>query len=151
VSPDSLHRPFRPRRGRFVAWGFTLGLTVVLAALALLSTGQRSVGFRWYDRLGVLVVAAGCAWLLSLFARLRALPAEAGLNVVNLFHSRQLEWAEVVAVRFGGGQPWVMLDLDDGEELAVMAIQRADGELGQAEARRLATLVALHSRTERDD
>jgi hypothetical protein len=71
--------------------------------------------------------------------------------VVNLFHSRHLDWAEVVAVRFGGGAPWVMLDLDDGDELAVMGIQRADGAFTQAEARRLATLVALHSRTERDD
>ena len=62
---------------------------------------------------------------------------------------RELAWAQVVAVRFGGGDPWVTLDLDDGEVLAVMAIQRADGARGEAEARRLATLVAAHTRDRR--
>ena len=52
---------------------------------------------------------------------------------------------------FGGGEPWVTLDLADGDTLAVMAIQRADGEDAVAEARRLATLVDVHSRTDRDD
>ena len=33
------------------------------------------------------------------------------------------------------------LDLDDGDTLAVMAIQRADAEFGRAEAGRLAALV----------
>jgi hypothetical protein len=57
----------------------------------------------------------------------------------------------VVAVRFGDGDPWVMLDLRDGDVLAVMAIQRADGAYAQAEARRLATLVAAGTGTPRDD
>ena len=68
----------------------------------------------------------------------------------NLIRTTRLEWAQIVAVRLGGGNPWVSLDLDDGETLAVMGIQRADGERGQAEAKRLATLVALHSRTAQD-
>ena len=34
----------------------------------------------------------------------------------------------------------------DGDTLAVMGVQRADGKRGLAEADRLATLVALHSR-----
>jgi len=45
----------------------------------------------------------------------------------------------------------VMLDLSDGDVLAVMAIQRADGAYAQAEARRLATLVAAGTGTPRDD
>jgi hypothetical protein len=32
-----------------------------------------------------------------------------------------------------------------------MGIQRADGERADSEARRLATLVAQHTRTDRDD
>jgi PH (Pleckstrin Homology) domain-containing protein len=85
------------------------------------------------------------------FARLAAIPADDALVVRNLSGDRRLEWAEIVTVRFGGGEPWVTLDLADGETLAVMAIQRADGADAVAEARRLATLVDLHSRTERDD
>lgn len=146
---DDLHAVFRPRRGRLVAWSVAGALCVVLTLVALLSSAQS--GFRWYDRAGIVAVGVLVALVLSRFARLRAVPGAAGVQVVNLVYSRRLEWAEVVAVRFGGGAPWVLLDLDDGDELAVMAIQRADGELGVAEARRLATLVALHSRTERDD
>ena len=69
----------------------------------------------------------------------------------NLITGRSLEWAQIVAVRFGGGPPWLILDLDDGDSLPVMAVQRADGRAAEEQARRLATLVALHSRTERDD
>jgi hypothetical protein len=45
----------------------------------------------------------------------------------------------------------VQLDLADGDTLAVMGIQRADGAFAESEARRLATLVALHTTTQRDD
>ena len=51
----------------------------------------------------------------------------------------------------GPGRPWVQLDLSDGDTLAVMGIQRADGAFADAEARRLATLVAMHTATPRDD
>ena len=81
----------------------------------------------------------------------RALLDERGLTVRNLVLVRRLEWAEVVDVRFGEGRPWVQLDLADGDTLAVMAIQRADGPAAQREARRLATLVARHTATGRDD
>jgi hypothetical protein len=45
----------------------------------------------------------------------------------------------------------VQLDLDDGDTLAVMGVQRSDGERARQEARRLATLVAARQRTARDD
>ncbi|NLG21650.1 MAG: PH domain-containing protein [Actinomycetales bacterium] len=76
----------------------------------------------------------------------RAVPDRTGLRVVNLVHSQELEWAQVVRVSFGGGSPWVVLELSDTEELAVMGIQRADGAFGRAEAARLAALVEHHSR-----
>ena len=41
------------------------------------------------------------------------------------------------------------LDLADGDTLAVMAIQGADGERGRVEATRLATLVAEHEAPDR--
>ena len=39
---------------------------------------------------------------------------------------------------------WAVMDLVEGDSLAVMAVQRADGELGQSEGVRLADLI--HSR-----
>jgi len=143
---EELHAPFRPRRARFSALAIAAAQFVLLAVIAVLLPGTGPVAFQWYDRLGVVAVGGAVAWFLSRFALLAATPSEAGLRVRNLFVVTDLEWAQVVTVRFGGGGPWVTLDLSDGDTLAVMAVQRSDGEHGAAEARRLATLVELHSR-----
>jgi len=125
------------------------GAVLAVVAVALPGTGPEAA--HWWDRLGFLLVGAAVAAMLWRFARLAALPDEHGLVVRNLSGDRSLAWAQIVQVRFGGGNPWVTLDLADGDSLAVMAIQRADGEQAQVQARRLATLVTLHSTTDRDD
>jgi hypothetical protein len=89
-----------------------------------------------------LAVAAG----LWRFASIRAVPSPAGLVIRNLITTRTLAWAQIVGVQFGGGAPWVSLDLDDTDTVAVMAVQKADGAFGQAEAARLSALVQAHSR-----
>ena len=151
--PDrqALHAPFRPHTSRQVAIGVGLLQFICLTVLALVLPKEGPLGFRWYDRTGVVLVAAAVFAVLWRFASVRATPTEQGLHVRNLVEVRDLEWAQIVTVRFGGGAPWGMLDLDDGDTLTVMALQRSDGERAEAEATRLATLVALHSRTERDD
>lgn len=146
-----LHLPFRSVRGRRVATTVAVAQGLVFALLAFGLPSREGFQLAWYDRVGFLAVAAAVGWVLSRFALVAAVPAQDGLAVRNLTTRRDLEWAQVVDVRFGDGDPWVTLDLSDGDTLAVMAIQRADGAHGRAEASRLATLVALHSRTERDD
>ncbi len=146
-----LHAAFRPRRARRVALTVAVAQAVVLVALAVVLPGTGVGAFQWYDRLGIVLVSAAIAWGLSRYVRVAAVPDESGLTVRNLLVARRLEWAQVVAVRFGDGDPWVTLDLDDGDTLAVLAVQRADGPFARDEARRLSTLVALHTRTERDD
>jgi len=157
IAPDStsgpapgsaeLYRPFRSRRGRRVA------LVIGVAEFALLTAIALSLPepFTWLEKGQVLLIAAAVAAVLWRLGEVRAFPSASGLVVHNLIRTTRLEWAQIVAVRLGGGSPWVMLDLDDGDTVAVMAIQRADAEVGQKEAQRLATLVALNSRTARDD
>jgi Bacterial PH domain len=118
-------------------------VALITAALILPWGGQHPTS--WYDRVGFLVVAALIGWFLSRLATVSATPSEEGLVVRNLLITRRLEWAQVVGIRFGGGDPWVILDVSDGDTLAVMAIQRADGAYGRAEGRRLATLLAVHT------
>ena len=103
------------------------------------------------DQAGIALLGLAVTWFCWRQASVSARPDETGITVRNLVVSRRIAWAEVVSVRFGGGRPWVQLDLADGDTLAVMGIQRADGARAEAEARRLATLVELHSRTARDD
>lgn len=142
---ERLHRPFAPRRARVVA--AVVGAAALLGGAALaLALPDIAVG----DRLGFLAVGALVAAFMARQAMVRVLVDEQGLEVRNLFLSRRLEWAQVVEVRFGGGQPWCQLDLSDGDVLPVMAVQRADGAGAQAEAQRLATLVALHGPRDRD-
>ena len=141
----ALHAPFRPVRARRTAWTVAVVEFTVLAVIAVVLPATGPVGFRLLDRLGMVAVGGLVAWLLLRFARIEAVPDEAGLQVRNLLVSTRLEWPRVTRVRFGGGDPWVTLDLDDGDTLAVMAVQRADGDLGTREAARLATLHALHT------
>ncbi len=136
-----LYAPFAPRRARRVALGFVVAVVASGTAIALLAPPR----FALLDRLGFLVVCALIAWFLLRQASVRAVPGPDGLVVRNLLLGRSLDWAEIVSVRLGD-RPWVQLDLDDGDTLAVMAIQRSDGAFAVAESRRLATLVERHSR-----
>ena len=139
-------RPFRPRLARVV----TLAIAVVVVVLtALLVTALTHVPAG--DRTGIAVVGLAVAWFCWREAAVVARPDDEGLTVRNLLVVRRLTWAQIVDVRFGEGRPWVQLDLDDGDTLAVMAIQRADGSAAEQEARRLATLVARHTATPQDD
>lgn len=151
VDPDRLHRPFRPRFARYVAWAVAVAFVAGVLFLAVVVPPKLSVTVPVLDRVGYVLLAAAGAALLLRHANVRALPDEEGLVVRNLVFTRRLAWPQIVSVRFGPDRPWVQLDLADGGTLAVMAVQRADGERAEREARRLATLVALHSSTDRDD
>lgn len=130
-------RTFRGRFGTPTAYGLALlaagGCTFVALAAENANTVNR-VAMITFGLLGAVI-----AWR---FGAVRAIPDPAGLTVVNYVRSRRLAWAEIVTVRFGPNDPWVHLDLADGDVLAVMGIQRADGEHGMAEARRLVALIA---------
>ena len=100
--------------------------------------------------LGVIRLGLAIAWF-CWRGTVRADVDEQGITVRNLVVTRRLDWAQVVAVRFGQGRPWFQLDLSDGDVLAVMGVQQSDGPRAAAEAGRLAALVEIHTRTARDD
>ncbi len=141
--------PFRPRRGRATAIGFAVASIVVFGGIAL---AMRLGGYSNWSLLDALVLL-GFGVLLAAglwrFAALRATPSPAGLVVRNVVLTRRVAWSDVAAVRFGGGEAWLWLDLVDGDELAVMAVQRADGAFGRAQAERLAALVQTQGGTAR--
>jgi hypothetical protein len=102
-------------------------------------------GWSVLDRLLLILCGVALSGGLWRFASIRAVPSTRGLVVRNLVTTRNLEWAQIVRVQFGGGAPWVSVDLDDTDTVAVMAIQRADGAFGEAEAARLSALVQVNS------
>jgi hypothetical protein len=131
----------RPRRGRAVAIGFGVGSLVCFGGVAVLVQRAGVRGWGLTDSLLMFGVGVLIALMMWRFAALRAVPSPSGLEVRNVLLTRRITWDEVEAVRFSGGDPWVLLDLTDGDQLAVMAVQRADGPYGRAEASRLAALV----------
>ncbi|MGB3827471.1 MAG: PH domain-containing protein [Ornithinimicrobium sp.] len=144
--PGSAYATFRPRRGVWVARISAVACVAVFTGLAVSTPSAGSAGWSVPDRVMTVVLGLVLGALIWRFAVLRAIPTPTGLRVVNLLRRHDLEWATIVNVGFSGGAPWVVLELADTEEVAVMAIQRADGTFAQKEASRLAALVSHHSR-----
>jgi hypothetical protein len=140
---DETHAPFRPRLARWTS--LVVGGLVLIGTAAIVWVTGPFVGVP--DQVGFGVLGLGVAWFCWRESRVALQVDPQGLTVRNLVLTRRLEWAEVISVRFGQGRPWVQLDLSDGDTIAVMGIQRADGAFADAEARRLATLLARRSAT----
>lgn len=133
-------RAFRPRRARLVATTVAVVSVLLFGGIGLLVPAAGAP-----DRVAIAAFGVAIAWFMWRYASLSARPSTRGLRVRNLLTTRDLEWAEIVGVHLQVGAPWVTLDLDDGDSIAVMAVQKADGDLGRAEASRLARLVADRS------
>ena len=140
---SELYAPFRPRLARVVTLvvGALLGVGTVALVALLPQFYTRSVVL---DLVGISLVGLLGVWFCWRQASVVAVPDARGLTVRNLVVTRRLEWAEIVLVRFGQGRAWAQLDLSDGDTLAVMGIQRSDGERATHEAGRLAALVQAH-------
>jgi membrane protein implicated in regulation of membrane protease activity len=134
--------PFHPRRGRTVALSAAVVSLVVFSVIAVFLPGPAEAG-NWQvgDRVFFAGLGVVMAYLLWRYASIRATPTRETLTVRNLFTTRVVQWRSVVDVRFSGGDPWVSLELEDTDLLAVMAIQKADAAFALAEARRLAALA----------
>jgi hypothetical protein len=125
-----------------VSGAFAVLSVVVFGVIAVLLPGIESGGqWRIGDRLFFLGVGLAIAALLWRYATIRATPTREALTVRNLFTTRTVDWRAIVDLRFSGGDPWVTLELDDTDTLAVMAVQKADGAFGRVEASRLAALI----------
>ncbi|HEY3681879.1 MAG TPA: PH domain-containing protein [Streptosporangiaceae bacterium] len=123
VAPE-LPVVWRPHRGRLVTHAFAVVVLVVVLVLAVVLPHPFGIA----DRVGFVVVGAAIAAVLYLLGRCRLRADADGLTVVNVIRTTELEWAEVVGVSHAVGDPWVTLDLDDGDTLPAMGIQAADGE-----------------------
>jgi len=137
--------PFRPRRARWV--GYPLAVLCVLAVVALsiaLAHAPQS-GWTGLDSASAVVFGILVAVGLVRLVGVRAVPTERALVVRNVVYTREVEWDAILGVRFSEESPWLTLDTDDGENLAVMAVQKADGAHAQAEGLRLARLVDRHA------
>ena len=144
ASSRGLYAPFAPRLVRYVAWASVLLLAVGLTLVLYLAPGTDGAGYSAGDVAGLsIVVLAGCVFLWRQ-ATVRATVDMTGIRVRNLLWVRSYDWPQILAVTYGPGDPWVMLELSDGHRTAMMAIQRSDGGYAAREVDRLVSLVTLH-------
>lgn len=148
---EGAYSTFRPRRSRFVSIGTAAAVVVVFAISAVTIPRGGVTGWSPADSLAMFVFGLAIAGFVLRYALVKAKPTAEGLHVQNLIVSRDVPWAQIVNVQFGGGAPWLVLELDDTETLAVMAVQRSDGDFATAEAQRLAALVEANNRRSRND
>jgi hypothetical protein len=149
MSAGAEHDPyavFRPRRGRQFALGFAAAQLLVFVVLAVVLPMSGPGGWGASDSVMLVVLGLLIAWALGRYANLRATPSRGGIVVRNIVVTTTVEWSQVRGVRFSGGDPWAYLDLENGDDLAVMAIQKSDGDLARHEAGRLAALAQAHGR-----
>jgi hypothetical protein len=136
---------FRPRRARQVIYPSAAVVLVALIGGAVFAPAEGPSRWGLGSRLALVAVALGVAYFLHRLAAVRVVADDAGVSVINIVHSRRLEWPEVVGVRLLRDDPWMMLDLSDGEAMAAMGVQKSDGAYAQEQAARFARMVAERS------
>jgi hypothetical protein len=128
---------WRPRKGRLVP--HTLA-AVTFAAVLVVSLVVPT--FQPADRVALIILGGAVAAALFFFGRCELRAGPAGLTVVNVLRTTQLDWAEVIDARMEPGEPWPTLDLAGGTTMAAMGIQSTDGDRAQQAVTELRALIA---------
>jgi hypothetical protein len=144
-------------------WSYRpLGVRLMLALLTVLLLGV--VGFLVvalppevrddFTPFQVITLAALLAVaLLAMYGlmRCRVRATDAGVEIVNGYRRRRLEWPQILKVSHRRGDPWAVVDTDAGTTVAVMAIQGSDGARARTAVREFAALVEQQTPTSRND
>jgi Bacterial PH domain len=124
--------------------GLVVVAVMVFVAAGLKETTNSVVTYRTSDQVAMaglgLVLAAGILFL----GRSRVDADADGLRVRNVVVDHAVPWSAVRAVRFDEHSPWATLVLTNDDELAVSAVQAADGERALVAVRGLRALLADH-------
>ncbi len=144
--PDPGRTVLRPVRARVVVYSVAAAVLLTLVALAVALPSGGPHPWDLGSRIGVVVVALAVVFFLHRLADVRVEASDAGVLVVNVIGRRRLEWAEVIGVRLLRDDPWMLLDLSDGEALAAMGVQKSEGDRARRQAGEFARMVTEHTR-----
>jgi Bacterial PH domain len=139
----------RPRRLRRVCWVLAPLVVVLFAVLGALLRGPvggdpTSGVFQLGDQIAMVLLGFLVAGGILLFTRPRVVADAEYIEVRNIVGQHRLPWGVVRGIVFQRGNPWVSLDLEDDDTLAVMAVQAADKEHAVAAVRALRALHDAH-------
>ena len=135
-----------PRRLRLITALAAAGLVLVMVVVAVLlkesTTGV--VSFHTADQVAMVGLGLAMGAGVLLVGRSRVDADVEGLRVRNVVMNHELPWSAVRAVRFDRHSPWATLLLTNDDELAVSAVQAADGERALVAVEGLRALLADH-------
>lgn len=138
-------RVFRPRRARVVVYTCAAAVLVTLVWIAFALPSDGAHPWSSWSRASLVGLALVMVAALHRLASVRLVTDDEGVQVVNVFGRRRLEWAEIVGVRLSRDDAWLVLDLADGEAMQAMGVARSEGDAAQSQAREFARLVKQHS------
>jgi hypothetical protein len=118
-------------------------LAVFIAAGVLLSS--EVAAFTFFQKVTLVLFALlgiACGWAI---ARCRVTASEDAVTVVNGYRRRDYEWSQVVDVSLRRGAPWAGMDLSDGTQISLVAIQGSDGARAERAVRELRAVIAAHT------
>jgi len=135
-----------PRRLRLITALAAAGLVVVMTVVAVLlkSSTTGVVSFHTSDQVAMVGLGLAMGAGVLLVGRSRVDADRDGLRVRNVVINHAVPWSAVRAVRFDEHSPWATLLLTNDDELAVSAVQAADGERALLAVRGLRALLADH-------
>ena len=137
----------RPRKIRRVCFVLAPLVALVFAVLATLlsgSTGEGTAVFQRGDQVAMVVLGLLVAGAILLFTRPKVVADADHIKIQNVLGGYDIPWDIVRRIRFDRGNPWVSLELQDDDVIAVMAVQAADKEHAVRAARGLRALHAAH-------
>lgn len=137
-------RPVRLRRVAFATSAVVVVLFVLLAVLLRRSSSE-GVEFGPGDQVAMVLLGVLVAAGVLVLARPSVVADLHGVRVQNLFTTKDVPWEVVRAVSFRDGTPWAMLDLADDDQIALLAVQAADGPRAVTTVRALRALHARHA------
>ena len=123
-----------------------LVIALVFAVLATLLSGPTGGSddavFQPGDQIAMIVLGLLAGAAILLFTRPKVVADERHIKIQNVLGGYDLPWSVVRRIRFDKGNPWVSLELEDDDVVAVMAVQAADKEHAVASVRALRALMA---------
>jgi hypothetical protein len=138
----------RPQRARLICWIAAAVIVLVFTLIAAGLTGPTGNGpgyFQRGDQVAMVALGVLSALGVLMFTRPRLEADAAGVRVRNVIGSYDLPWEVIRAVTFGRGSPWLTLQLQDDEVVAVMAVQAADKQYAVRAVKQLRALHAAHA------
>jgi hypothetical protein len=125
-----------------MAGALVVAMTVVAVLLKSSTTGV--VAFHTSDQVAMVGLGLALGAGVLLVGRSRVDADAEGIRVRNVVMNHELPWSAVRAVRFNEHSPWATLVLANDDELAVSAVQAADGDRALVAVRGLRALLADH-------